>query len=395
MQARIEAYEATGAQVPFFRVQECLEGPVNVIKGRQRLNYSGYNYLGLSGHPRVNQAAQDAIARFGTSVSASRMVSGERPLHGQLETGLANWLGTEDVVVFVSGYLTNVTVIGHMLGPADVVFHDALAHNSALAGIKLSGARPIAFPHNDCMALGRLLHEQRSNFRRALIFLEGVYSMDGDFPDLPHFVELKKEHDTLLMVDEAHSLGVLGLTGRGIAEHFGVRREDVDLWMGTLSKALASCGGYIAGSRALVSYLRNTAPGLVYSVGLSPADTAAALTALNLLREEPQRVTTLRKRASLFLRLARARELNTGTSSGTAVVPLIVGNSQKVVALSEALFERGINVAPIFFPAVEDSAARLRFFITCLHTEEQICETVEAVAVEWARLSPAPAGAAW
>jgi 7-keto-8-aminopelargonate synthetase-like enzyme len=163
--------------------------------------------------------------------------------------------------------------------------------------------------------------------------------------------------------------------------------------MGTLSKTLASCGGYIAGSRVLVNYLRNTAPGLVYSVGLSPADTAAALAALELLQEEPERVATLRERAGLFLRLARARALNTGASGGTAVIPVIVGNSQKALALSEALFKRGINAAPIFFPAVEDSAARLRFFITCLHNEEQVRETVEAVAEEWARLSPALAGA--
>jgi myxalamid-type polyketide synthase MxaB len=383
---RIAACEAAGIQVPFFRVQESVAGPVTTVEGRERINYSSFNYLGLSGHPRVNRAAQEAIERFGTSVSASRMVSGERPLHAQLEAGLAGWLGTDDAVVFLCGYLTNVSVIGHLLGPSDLVLYDELVHNSARTGCKLSGARALAFPHNDWEALDGLLRQQRANFRRAMIVMEGVYSMDGDFPDLPRFIEIKKEHDALLMIDEAHSLGVMGATGRGLGEHFGVERRDVDLWMGTLSKALASSGGYIAGGRAIVDYLRTTTPGLVYSVGLSPPDSAAALAALEMMGQEPERAERVRQRGALFLRLARERGLNTGKSGGTAVVPVIVGNSLKAMALSQALFDRGINAAPIFFPAVEDAAARVRFFITSLHTEEQIGETVEVVAQEWGRL---------
>ncbi len=219
-----------------------------------------------------------------------------------------------------------------------------------------------------------------------LIAIEGVYSMDGDFPDLPRFVVLKKKHQALLLVDEAHSLGTMGPTGRGIGEHYGVDRADVDLWMGTLSKSLASCGGYIAGSTEIVEYLAYTAPGFVYSVGLSPPNAAAALASLTLLAADPERVSRLRMLASLFLCLAQERCLNTGSSSGTPVIPVIVGSSVKTLRLSSALLNRGINVQPILHPAVPEHAARLRFFITINHTEAEIRRTVDAVADELARL---------
>ena len=205
---------------------------------------------------------------------------------------------------------TNVTVLGH-LGPRDLIVHDALIHNSVLAGAMLSGARRLPFAHNDLAELDRLLAEHRADYERAIIIVEGVYSMDGDIPNLPRLIELKRRYKTLLMVDEAHSIGVLGARGRGISEHFlGIASTDVDIWMGTLSKTLASCGGYIAGGREFIEYLKYTAPGFVYSVGLSPADSAAALAALRVLELEPERVTRLRARAASFLRRARERGLN-------------------------------------------------------------------------------------
>ncbi len=246
-------------------------------------------------------------------------------MHRDLEQALAAFLGTPAAIVFVSGHATNVTTIGHLLGPDDLILHDILAHNSIVQGAMLSGATHRAFAHNDWQALDALLSEVRHRYRRVLIAIEGVYSMDGDFPELPRFVELRKKHKTLLLVDEAHSLGTMGATGRGIGEHWGVTRTDVDLWMGTLSKSLASCGGYIAGSTELVEYLKYTAPGFVYSVGLSPPNAAAALAALTVLRREPQRVARLRELATLFLKLARERGLDTGSAAGTPVVPVIVG----------------------------------------------------------------------
>jgi len=256
-----------------------------------------------------------------------------------------------------------------------------------LQGIYLSGASRRPFPHNDLDALERALEQVRGNFRRVMIIAEGIYSMDGDTCDLPRLIELKKRFKTLLMIDEAHSIGVLGPRGRGIGHHApGVDPRDVDIWMGTLSKSFASCGGYIAGSEALVRYLKYTAPGFVYSAGLPPANAAAALESLRLMEAEPEVVEQLRQRSRFFLDLLRARGIDTGDAIGAAVVPAIIGNSLECLRLSESLAKRGINVQPIVYPAVEDDAARLRFFISALHTEAQLLETADAVREELSKI---------
>lgn len=371
---------------PYFRVDQGGAGSAPCIEGRPLVNFSVYDYVGLAHDPEVAAAAKAAIDRYGPSAGASRLVSGEKQVHRDLEQALAAFLDTPAAIVFVSGHATNVTTIGHLLGPDDLILHDILAHNSIVQGAMLAGATHRAFAHNDWQALDTLLSVVRHRYRRVLITIEGVYSMDGDFPELPRFLELRKKHKTLLLVDEAHSLGTLGATGRGLGEHWGVARSGVDLWMGTLSKSLASCGGYIAGSNELVEYLKYTAPGFVYSVGLSPPSAAAALAALTVLQREPRRVGRLRELAALFLELARERGLDTGSAAGTPVVPVIVGSSVKALRLSRALFDRGINVHPILPPAVPDRSARLRFFITTNHSEAQIRATVSAVADELANL---------
>jgi 8-amino-7-oxononanoate synthase len=381
-----QAVEATGLSNPFFNVHERVTNDTTQIAGRELVNFSSYNYLGMSGDPIVNQAAKEAISRYGTSVSASRVVSGEKPLHQQLEREIADFIGTEDSVVFVGGHSTNETVVGHLMGPGDLILHDALAHNSIIQGCILSGARRRPFPHNDWRECDRLLEQLRHEYRRVLIAIEGVYSMDGDYPDLPRFVEIKNKHKALLMVDEAHSIGTMGLHGRGMSEHFDIDPRQVEIWMGTLSKSFGSCGGYIAGCKELVQYLKYTAPGFVYSVGMPPPNAAAALASLRLLEEEPERVAKLNANSMLFLRLAKERGLNIGMSNNTPVVPVIVGNSQHCLILSKRLFDRGINVQPILYPAVEERASRLRFFITSKHSEAQIRTTIDAVAEEMARL---------
>lgn len=378
---------STGVPNPYFRPHEGVTRDTARIDGRELLSFATYNYLGMSGDPVVTRAAQEAVARFGTSVSASRLVSGEKTLHGELEREIARFCGVEDAICYVGGHATNESTIGHLFGPGDLIVHDALAHNSIIQGAILSGARRRPFPHNDWQAVDALLSDIRRDYRRVLIVVEGVYSMDGDFPDLPRFIEVKKKHKALLMVDEAHSLGTLGRTGRGITEHFGVEARDVDLLMGTLSKSMGSCGGYIAGCHALVEYLKYTSPGFVFSVGMPPAAAAAALASLRLLQAEPQRVAQLQANARLFLSLARRYGLNTGLSHDTPVIPVITGNSLLALLLSRALYERGINVQPILYPAVEEEKARLRFFITSTHTEAQIRTTVAAVAEELARLT--------
>ncbi|MFD5485472.1 aminotransferase class I/II-fold pyridoxal phosphate-dependent enzyme [Streptomyces virginiae] len=379
---RLETVTASGAAFPYFRVHEGTVRDTTVIGDRSYLSFGSYNYLGISGHPAVNEAVHRAVERYGTSVSASRVLSGERELTVRLERALADFLGVDDCLTLVSGHATNVTAIGHLVGAGDLVLHDALAHDSILQGCALSGAARRPFAHNDAGALEHLLRLNRSRFRRVLIVVEGAYSMDGDLADLPAVIELKKRYGALLMVDEAHSIGTVGEHGRGVGEFFGVDRSDVDLWMGTLSKSFASCGGYLGGSARTVRWLRHTLPGFVYSVGLTPANAAAALAATELIAAEPERVRALRRNAALFLGLAAAAGLATGSSADTPIVPVLLGDSARTLHVADRLFARGVIADPIFHPAVEEGLSRLRFFLTCEHREDDIRRAVAALAEE-------------
>ncbi|HJZ15117.1 MAG TPA: aminotransferase class I/II-fold pyridoxal phosphate-dependent enzyme [Stellaceae bacterium] len=385
-----EAADFLGISDPFFRVHEGIAGAETVIEGRSFTNFASYNYIGLNGHPDIVSATRAAIDRYGTSVSASRPVSGERPVHRDLERALARVHGTEDCVVLVGGHSTNVTVIGHLLGRDDVIVHDALIHNSIVQGAMLSGARRVPFPHLDHEAADRLLRETRPPGGHALLVIEGHYSMDGDVPDLPAFVAVARRNRAWLMVDEAHALGVLGPRGFGTADRFGVDPGEVDIWMGTLSKSLVSCGGYIAGSKDLVDFLKVAAPGFVFSVGMTPPAAAAALAALELIEREPERVRRLNDRAALFLKLAREGGLDVGGSIGASIVPIVTGSSIRAGRLAQALFDRGVNVQPILYPAVPERAARLRFFLTASHTEEQIRNAVAVLLEENRRVAAEP-----
>jgi 7-keto-8-aminopelargonate synthetase-like enzyme len=364
------AGEALGIRNPYFRPHEGISGARAVIDGKTYDNFVSYNYVGLNGDPRVSQAAKDAIDLYGTSVSASRIVSGERPIHRDFEHALAEIYQTEDAVALVSGHATNVTVIGHLVGRDDLILHDSLSHNSIVQGALASGAQRIAFPHNDMDELDRLLGQARGNAQRALIVVEGHYSMDGDVPDLVRLVAIARAHGAHLMVDEAHSLGVLGERGHGIAEHAGVDPRDVDIWM----------GGYIAGSAELIDYLKNSAPGFVYSVGLPPPLAAAALASLRILQAEPERVAQLQANAKHFLDAARGYGLDTGPSIGAAIVPVMTGSSIVAARVADRLFDLGINVQPIIYPAVPEQAARLRFFLSSLHDTAQLERVAKAVA---------------
>ena len=379
-----EAADYLGIADPFFRVHQGIAGAETVIDGGTYVNFASYNYIGLNGDPRIAAAAKAAIDRYGTSVSASRPVSGERPIHRELEQALARIHGAEDSIALVGGHSTNVTVIGHLLGRSDVIVHDALIHNSIVQGAILSGARRVPFRHLDPEAADKVLAETRPRHGHALLVIEGHYSMDGDVPDLAAFVAVARRHRAWLMVDEAHALGVLGPRGFGSADRAGIDPAEVDIWMGTLSKSLVSCGGYIAGRKDLIDYLKRMAPGFVFSVGMTPPSAAAALAAVEILEREPERVRRLNERAALFLRLARDGGLDVGGSVGAAIVPIISGSSIGAARLSQALFHRGINVQPILYPAVPERAARLRFFLTAQHTEAQVRDAV-AILLEEAR----------
>jgi len=390
LKLQIAAGEIAGIENPFYRLHDGRAAETTSLGGREVVNFSSYDYLGLNGHPDVTAAAKAAIDRYGTSVSASRLTAGERAVHRDLEGALARLHGVEDALCFVSGHATNVSVIGGLLGPDDLIVTDSLIHNSVVEGAKLSGAKRILCPHGDLEAIERALRLNRRRHRRALLIVEGLYSMDGDVPDLGALVRLKRRYDAWLMVDEAHSLGVLGRTGRGIAEEQGIDPTDIDIWMGTLSKALASTGGYVAGSRKLVELLKYTSPGFVYSVGGSPPVTAAALAAIEVMQREPWRLQALRRNGRDFVSGAKVRGLETGPSIGASVVPIIVGSSPTTVILSHRLLARGYNVIPIIFPGVAENQSRLRFFITCRHTADQMAGVLDVIAEELPAIRRAP-----
>ncbi|GAA4432145.1 aminotransferase class I/II-fold pyridoxal phosphate-dependent enzyme [Bremerella cremea] len=392
LQDRIATFARMGMDSPYFDVHEGTTRDTAMIDGREFICFSSYNYLGSSGDPEVTAAAKAAVDTFGTSVSASRVVSGEKTIHGELERKIAEFLGVESSVCFVGGHSTNETTIGHLMSPGDLILHDELAHNSLVQGCILSGAQRRAFPHNDTAACERMLAEARGKYRRAVIVVEGVYSMDGDYCDLPKLVEIKEKYKAMLFVDEAHSIGTMGKTGRGICEHYGIPGSRIDFLMATLSKSLGSCGGYIAGKKTMIEYLKYTAPGFVFSVGMPPSNAAAALASFKRIEKHPEVVAKCMSNSKLFLKLAKEKGLDTGLSNNTPVVPVITGNSLLALKLSRALYARGYNVQPIMYPAVEEKAARLRFFITSCHSEEQIRQTVDATAEELAKLRAEEAG---
>jgi 7-keto-8-aminopelargonate synthetase-like enzyme len=239
LRRRIEDVENSGQEIPFFQPRDGVSHSIVRRNGKSLVSFSGYNYLGLNGHPAVTAAAKNAIDKYGTSASASRIVAGQIELHGELERKIANFLGTEDALVFISGYLTNVTVISHLLARPDAAIYDSGAHNSIITGARLSGAKTYTYPNGDWDGLDTLLAKERAGFRRGMIIAEGVYSMDGQILDLQRAVETKKRHNVMLMVDEAHSLGIVGKTGRGVCEAAGMPANSIDVYMGTLSKTLA------------------------------------------------------------------------------------------------------------------------------------------------------------
>lgn len=372
----------TGIMEPYFLCHDGRAADVTSINGETYLNFSSYDYLGLNGHERLLNVATETAAEFGISASGSRLASGERPPHQALEKGLADFYETEACLTFVSGHAANVWTIGQLLNRNDLVIYDSLSHNSIIQGCHVSGAARMAYPHNDMDALEEILKEHRGSHKRALIATEGLFSMDGDLPDLPRLIELKKRFKCFLMIDEAHAIGVVGKTGHGVAEHFDVNPKDVDIWMGTLSKALCGCGGYIAGCKELIEYLKYSAPGYVYSVAMPPLLANTCLEALRILEEEPERATRVQELGQFALKEARRLGLDTGNGEGFAVLPIIVGNSLVAGMLSTAMMRRKVNVLPIIYPGVEDSAARLRFFLSYSHTKEQITEALTIVAEE-------------
>ena len=357
---------------PYFVAHDSVLCDTSVVDGREIINLASYNYLGMSGHPRTVKAAKDAIDKYGTSASGSRLIAGEKTLYRQIEHAIAKWKHTDDALVLVGGHSTNVTFVGNFCSERDLILYDALSHNSITQGCQLSKSDTKAFPHNDIETLEHMLGAARGKYEKILIVVEGVYSMDGDIAPIPDFVALKKKYGAFLMVDEAHSTCVIGQSGGGVDDYFNLLPGDIDIKMGTLSKGLGTCGGYLAGEKSMIDYLRYALPGFMFSVGISPPLAAASLEAVTMMMEGNPKVAALHHNIKYFVDGAKRRGFDTCLASETAIVPILIGEDHNAYELSTLMLEKGVFVPPAVYPAVPKRQARLRFCLISEHKQEQL-----------------------
>lgn len=336
-----------------------------------------YSYLGLIGHPEIQKAAQNAIAKYGTGTHGVRLLAGTLSIHRELEERIAEFKNTESAITFSSGYVANVSTISCLLEKGDVVICDKFDHSSIIDGCLLSQADLKRFRHNDMDHLDYLLNKTDAG-RRVLVVVDAVFSMDGDIINLPEVKRLCEKHNSLLMVDEAHSIGVLGDTGRGIEEHFSMGEDAVDIKMGTLSKTIPSIGGYIAGSRKLISYLKHSARGFIYSASLPAPSVAASMKAFDIIIEEPNRVVSLKRNCEHFANRLRAEGFDI-LNSQTAIIPIICGSIDKSVQLMKYCLENGIFIQAVYPPVVPVDTSRLRATVNSDHTYADLDCCVETL----------------
>jgi 8-amino-7-oxononanoate synthase len=352
---------------------------------RQLLLFSSNNYLGLTTHPRVVAAAVDAIGRYGTGAGASPMLSGTLSPQRALEHRLAEVNGKEDACIFSSGYAANVGVLTALVRRTDSILIDRIAHASLHDGARATGAQLRVFRHNSPADLAAKLATAPGN---RIVVVDSVYSMDGDIAPLPELLAVCRQHDAILLIDEAHATGVLGRRGLGLCEHFGVADPRI-LVVGTLSKALASGGGFFAGPRGVVEYVRHYGRSYMFSTAMPPANAAAALAALEVMLDEPERVAALRANARLLRDGLRARGLTVGPTE-TPIIPVIVGDQPALVHAARALLDLGVHVNPVLYPAVAREECRLRLSVMATHSRQDIADVIHAVTRALARF-PAPA----
>jgi glycine C-acetyltransferase len=351
---------------PYQLPLESRSGPWVKAEGRELLMLSSYDYLGLIGDSRIDDAAIEAIRKYGTGTGGVRMLTGTIDLHHEMERDVARFKGTPEAITFSSGYLANLAVIASLLTPQDRVILDALSHRSLVDACRLAGVPLQRFRHND---IDSLRHELANGApaNRTLIVADGVFSMDGDICPLPDLIEVKREFGCFLMIDESHSSGVLGLTGHGTDEHFGVPTDEVDIWSGSLAKAIPSNGGFVAVSKEVAIFLQHSAAPFIFSAALAPPAVAAVSAALAILECEPERVTRLKCNADYLRDGLRDLGYDTGQSE-TAIIPIVLNDERAAALLAGRLREIGIAVTPILFPAVPLGSARLRLCVTAAHS---------------------------
>ena len=375
--------------LPYFRTLESPAAPVVEMEGAERIMLGSNNYLGLTADPRVMQGARDALERYGTGLTGSRLLNGTLDLHLELERELAEWMGTEDALVFTTGHQANVGTLGTILAPGDTVVADSGDHASILDGCLLSRAKLRPFRHNRLDKLEKMLERAAEDGGGVLVVVDGVFSMEGDVAPLPQIADLCRAHGARLMVDEAHGAGVLGARGAGTAELFGVE-DRVDLRMGTFSKSLASCGGFIAGSHEVIDFLRITSRAFLFTAAAVPAAVGAALAALRIIRSEdgPPLFARVLENASYLQRglhelgfhVVEPQPLPDGSTVVTPIVPVVVGDDWKAVLLWRALYDAGVFVNVALHPAVPPAGALLRTSVMATHERATLDSALERFA---------------
>jgi len=384
--------------VPYFRVVEGEPGPVVTMEGRERITLGSNNYLGLTGDPRVKAAAREALETYGTGMTGSRFMNGTLPLHLELESELADWMGTDDAIVYTAGYLANVGCIGTLLDPGDTVICDSGDHASILDAVSMSRARIRPFRHGRLDKLEAMLERSASDGGGVLVVVDGIFSMEGDVADLPAIADLCGRHGARLMVDEAHAVGVLGARGTGTCEAFGVE-DRVDLRMGTFSKSLASCGGYIAGPGDVVEFLRVQSRAFMFTAAAVPAAVGAALGALRVIRspEGPELLDRVLDNArylhrglrEIGLQVVDPTRMPDGSELVTPIVPVVIGDDWKAAMFWKALFDAGVYTNVALYPAVPRGGALLRTSVMATHERDHLDRALEAFERVSAQLADA------
>jgi len=364
-------------------IEELRGGAKVLVHGREMGMYASYGYLGLLGHPRINEAAKKAVDKFGTGTNGVRMLAGTLTIHTELEETIAEFKHTETAITFTSGYATNLTVISALMGRGDYVLSDKLNHASIVDGCLMSGAEFRRFKHNDIEDLAHRL-QQIPEGAAKMVVADAVFSMDGDVIDLPSVAAICKKYGAYLMIDEAHSVGVLGKTGRGIEEHFGLDNV-IDIKMGTLSKTIPSVGGYIAGSKELINYLRNNSRAYMFSAALPPAQAAAANEAFKVILDEPWRIEKLNHNSQLFIHGLKSVGFDTLLTT-TAIVPVLCGSDELAFTMTREVQHHDVFVLPVVSPAVAEGLARLRATVTAAHEPSEIERAIDVIAAAGKRI---------
>jgi 8-amino-7-oxononanoate synthase len=373
---RVSMAKANGLYFYNQPIEEIRGGAKVLVHGQEMGMYASYSYLGLIGHPRINEAAKKAVDKFGTATNGVRTLAGTLTLHDELEETIAHFKHTEAAITFTSGYVTNLTVVSTLMGRGDYVLSDKLNHASIVDGCLMSGAEFRRFKHNDMEDLEHRLQQIPEDVSK-LVIADAVFSMDGDVIDLPNMVKVCRKYGAYLMIDEAHSVGVLGKTGRGIEEHFGLE-DVVDIKMGTLSKTIPSVGGYIAGNKDLINYLRHASRAYIFSAALSPAQAAAANEAFKVILDEPWRIEKLNQNTRLFIGGLKSAGFDTLLTT-TAIVPVLCGSDEQAFVMTREAQHHDVFVLPVVSPAVPEGLARLRATITAAHDPSEIERAMDVI----------------